>query len=244
MEKSPQGKEQKEPEKTDAPTLKQSEQLNISLIIDTYDDIFSDFDPRPYHERVLSEDFLTEVRHRHLPHKKGGLEVRFLVPDSIRDQKVEAVIKRRLKAYFKEEEKELGKLLSDKRKIGYIYITVGALLLSSIAFVIVNYSNNLWARIFELLLAPAAWFGMWEGLSKVLDHEEIRESQFLLSRRLSESVFNFIPESEALKGPAPPELQSKLKEFAKEQVREVGKPRESEPPSKKIIKETIKEGLK
>ncbi|MBI2151367.1 hypothetical protein HYU21_01420, partial [Candidatus Woesearchaeota archaeon] len=31
---------------------------NISLVLDSYDDIFSDFDPRDYSEKALSEDFL------------------------------------------------------------------------------------------------------------------------------------------------------------------------------------------
>ena len=34
---------------------------DISIWLDNYDDIFSGFDPKPYSERVLSDDFLTEV---------------------------------------------------------------------------------------------------------------------------------------------------------------------------------------
>ena len=35
---------------------------NISLILDSYDDIFSDFDQRDFSERSLSDDFLIECR--------------------------------------------------------------------------------------------------------------------------------------------------------------------------------------
>src|SRR5690349_704077 len=34
----------------------------LSIWLDTYDDIFSDFDPRPLNERALSDDFLSEAR--------------------------------------------------------------------------------------------------------------------------------------------------------------------------------------
>ena len=33
----------------------------VSLWLDTYEDIFSDFDPRPYGQRALSEDFVAEA---------------------------------------------------------------------------------------------------------------------------------------------------------------------------------------
>ena len=35
---------------------------NISLILDSYNDMFSDFDPRSFSERALSDDFLSECK--------------------------------------------------------------------------------------------------------------------------------------------------------------------------------------
>ncbi len=206
-----------------APSLKQSEQLNISLIIDTYDDIFSDFDPRPYHERALSEDFLVEVRRRHIPHKKGGLEVRFLVPDSVRDIRVEAVIKRRLKGYFKDEERMSSKKIFDMVKRGYVYLTIGALVLLGTAFVGISFGDNIYARVIDLLLAPAGWFGMWEGISMIVKHDENLETLLDLDEKLADASFVFIPESEAIKA-----LSTQ----------------EAEPGNREVIKEAIKEGIK
>ena len=51
----------------------------ISLIIDTYDDIFSDFDPRPYSQRALSDDFLLEARKASKDKVSGTFELNFLV---------------------------------------------------------------------------------------------------------------------------------------------------------------------
>ena len=39
------------------------DKAQVSLVLDTYDDIFSDFDPRPYDQRALSGDFLDAARH-------------------------------------------------------------------------------------------------------------------------------------------------------------------------------------
>ncbi len=227
------------------PPLKQSEQLNISIIIDTYDDIFSDFDPRPYHERALSEDFVAEVRRRHVPHKKGGLEVRFLVPDRVRDQKSEAIIKRRLKYYFKDEEKVIEKHINDRRRRGYMYISFGALVLTTITIVGVNYPDNLPVKVIELLLAPAGWFGMWEGIGKVIEREENFESERALFRQLSDSVYTFIPESEALKGgPIFTEAEPFAKEVAKEAVREIIEEAKSPQKQNSIVKKALKDVIK
>ena len=38
----------------------------ISIAIDTWDDMFSDFDPRPFNMRALSEDVMAELKKRHV----------------------------------------------------------------------------------------------------------------------------------------------------------------------------------
>lgn len=73
----------------------------VSLWLDSYDDIFSDFDPRPYSQRALSDDFLEEAKKAVKEKKTGELELRLLVPHSQRDLEKEIIIKRRLREYFK-----------------------------------------------------------------------------------------------------------------------------------------------
>jgi hypothetical protein len=46
----------------------------IKLMLDTYDDIFSDFDPRPFSQRTLSEDFLEEARKASREKEMGNIE--------------------------------------------------------------------------------------------------------------------------------------------------------------------------
>ncbi len=61
-------------------------EANISLIIDDYEDIFSDFDPRDYIERAISDDFIQECK-RSARDKLKGIELRILVPKDKRNFK-------------------------------------------------------------------------------------------------------------------------------------------------------------
>ena len=60
----------------------------ISILLDNYDDIFSDFDPRPYSERSLSDDLLNEARKASRDKNTGRLELRFLISEKMRDVKL------------------------------------------------------------------------------------------------------------------------------------------------------------
>ncbi|MFH1447800.1 MAG: hypothetical protein ABIG39_02965 [Candidatus Micrarchaeota archaeon] len=182
---------------TESP-IKQREHLKISLILDDYNDIFSDFDPRPYNLKALSEDFLSEVKRRHIPEQKGRLEMRFIIPEKVRVRKIELMAKRRLRSYFQQESKSIQRLIHSRKRRGYAYILFGAVLLISVTFLGVTYPDNFWAAMAELLLTPPGWFGMWEGLGKVVERDENILKQLELSKRLSVSEYVFISESEAL----------------------------------------------
>ena len=49
-------------EKEEQINAKKFREGNISIVLDSYDDLFSDFDPRPYRIRALSDDFLLECK--------------------------------------------------------------------------------------------------------------------------------------------------------------------------------------
>src|SRR3989344_4144937 len=78
---------------------------NISLILNDYNDIFSDFDPRPFASRALSDDFLVECK-KAARDKEGSIELRLLVPKKKRDQKSEYEIKKRLREHFEKHFRE------------------------------------------------------------------------------------------------------------------------------------------
>ncbi len=73
----------------------------ISLWLDHYDDIFSNFDPRPYSQKALSDDFLLETKRASRDKVSGQIELKFLVKAEMRNKKQENLIRRRLKEHFK-----------------------------------------------------------------------------------------------------------------------------------------------
>ena len=147
-----------------------SELREITIQLDTYDDIFSDFDPRPYPQRELSEDFLKEIQRRYMEDKRGRFEVHFTIPSTERDTKEEALIKKRLREHFAFVVAREAEIIRNTKARGYLYILAGAaVLLSDVFALAVLNESSIFYRILSVLLVPAGWYGMYTGMGKVID---------------------------------------------------------------------------
>jgi hypothetical protein len=153
----------------------------ISLILDTYDDIFSDFDPRTLDKRALSDDFLIEIKRATKEKKFGVIELNFLIPLEQQKEAKEEMIKKRLHEHFRRHYELVKKEIDSVRHNGSLMIFVG-LVLSILAaiFVYPNESHNILKNIILVLIEPAAWFTVWEGANKVFDtwKEQLPELEF------------------------------------------------------------------
>lgn len=142
--------------------LKMSE---ISLWLDDYSDLFSDFDPRLYAERSLSQDFLAEIQRASRDKATGQIELKFLIPSAKRNHNDEAMIKRRLKEHFK---KHFDNIKKDKDKmvnLGSMLTIIGILLMFAATFVLFKYQNTgLMTSFMVVFLEPGGWFFFWEGM--------------------------------------------------------------------------------
>ncbi len=137
---------------------------NISLILDTYDDIFSDFDPRPFSERSLSDDFLQECKRASMD-KEDRLELSFLVPKKERNIGHELIIKKRLKSHFQKHAQEKQKKVRAIKREGFIWFAFGALVMFGSTFL---YDlPQFFFRFLFIVAEPAGWFMFWEGLGKI-----------------------------------------------------------------------------
>jgi hypothetical protein len=146
------------------------QEKEISIWLDSYEDIFSDFDPRPYEQRQLSDDFIKEIQRRYLEDPKGRFEVHFILPSSERDLQKEAIVKRRLKEHFKDMVKKEKETIKNLQLRGYIYIIVGAIiLLANTAALFFLEERSIEYQILAVLLVPAGWYGMFTGIGKVID---------------------------------------------------------------------------
>lgn len=164
----------------------------ISIAIDTYDDIFSDFDPRDILERDLSEDFINELSHRHRQSPKGKYDMVLVAPKEIENPAVEKKIISRLNRYFHHKYLRYKKTIDELRIRGGIYVMFGMLLLAS--FTLLAYYGKLDKLTLELvgiIFMPLGWFGIWEGFSKIIEIPFKLNNDTQVYKRLSKASYKF-----------------------------------------------------
>ena len=163
---------------------------NISLVLESYNDIFSDFDPRSYSERALSDDFLGECRKAARDKDEVGLELILSIPSKLRDLSNESKIKKRLKNHFHkhfiEKENEIKKL----KKEGIHWMIIGSILLffaTILRTYIVTFLTNFILVVFE----PSGWFSFWEGLGKIFITSKEKEPETIFYKKMSNACIIF-----------------------------------------------------
>jgi hypothetical protein len=164
---------------------------DISLWLDDYNDIFSDFDPRDASVRAISVDFLEEAK-RAATDKDLGLKLNLLIPKEKRNQKTEHIISHRLKNHFEHHHRILKKEKKSLIKSGMLFVLSGIIIMALAAYILVNYENKTTVTSFLLiLLEPAGWFFFWEGLNIVLFKPKEKESELDFYKKLSHAEIIF-----------------------------------------------------
>lgn len=167
----------------------------VHIALDTYDDIFSDFDPSPYQIRVLSDDFLKEVQKRYVENKDRTFEVRFSLPNSMRSIKTENIIKKRLKDYFTAQYRHTEHEIERHRKNGGIYLFFGFIMMVINIFLTSYSEQYLYAvKILEILLVPLGWYYIWSGIQKVSEIPKSLREHKKFYDKFRNAVFYFISE--------------------------------------------------
>lgn len=147
----------------------QPETSEISLRLEQYSDIFSDFDIRPYGKRALSVDFLDEIKRAVNNGNEGKIELILHVPEKERKEYEEIIIKERLTAHFK---RHYHLLLKEKRHVmnlGISMATAGVVFMIIATFLLFkDPAKSLLLSFLIVLLEPAAWFLLWEGMNQII----------------------------------------------------------------------------
>jgi len=162
----------------------------VSIAIDSWDDVFSDFDPRPLEERTLSEDFVNELQKRHYEQPSGALLVKIWAPPRLRDAATEALVCRRLQECFALRAERMRTAIRRERRRGAVFFVCGFLCLAAMAFTTLFVTlPQAWRALLEITLMPLGWFGMWEGVGKMVDLDREAVQQRTLYRHLAEATF-------------------------------------------------------
>jgi hypothetical protein len=167
---------------------------STQIALDTYDDIFSDFDPLPYETRILSDDFLNELGKRYAETHKGELIVIFTIPKGARSEKVENIVKKRVKDYFKARHAKAKKLVDEDQKKGFL--RVGVAIISYLPIII--FSEPVLSHIAPLL-SVLAWYFLWTGLDKLLEVPGKLVAEMNFCDRFHRAKYNFVDEETVVK---------------------------------------------
>jgi len=165
---------------------------SVSIHVDDYDFIFSDFDPRPFSKRALSEDFLREARRFAVESKAGSLELDILIPKSSRNLEVEATVKKRLRDNFRNGFEELRKEHDWLVKKGIFMAIAGFAMTIGAACVsfYLGQSSLLFVILF-VVLEPAGWFTFWTGLDQLFYEARKERPELEFYEKMSKADISF-----------------------------------------------------
>ena len=165
----------------------------ISLILNNYDDIFSDFDPRPFSQRALSEDFLSESKRATREKSSGGIDLKFLIPKEKRNVQTENMIKKRLNDHIKKHFNQLKGEIDSIKKRAYRMIALGIIIMFGAAIVSYLQSRTLIAHLLLVLLEPAGWFIFWTGLDQIFYEAKKKSPDYEFYEKMTRVDIKFMP---------------------------------------------------
>ena len=174
-------------------TQKMLQQSEISLLLDSYDDIFSDFDPRPYNQRALSQDFLAESQRAARDKASGQIQLKFMILGSRRDAVHEALIKKRLKEHFKKHLEEARVQVNHIIRQGVVFSVIGVVLMFAATLVLFRSPETTMLTSFLVIfLEPAGWFFFWEGLNLVIFESKKMRPNLKFYEKMAKSELSFL----------------------------------------------------
>jgi hypothetical protein len=164
----------------------------IRIILDSYEDIFSDFDPRPYNIRALSTDFLEEIERASVDKHDETIELTLLVPKKIKKTHNEEVIRKRLHEHFMKHFHHLKKERNGLYKEGVWFIIGGLLLMIIATFFLFKHEDTSFIITFlTIICEPGGWFLFWEGLNLLIFESKKINPKLNFYRKMHTSKINF-----------------------------------------------------
>lgn len=162
----------------------------IVISLESYDDLFSDFDPGSYKVRGLSDDFLIECKKASMD-KDSVSEIIFLVDKKKRKTILEKQITSRLKSHFQKHFLIKKKEMHAIKRTGGLWFLAGAVIMT-LATYLHSFDGGFFLDFIQVLSEPAGWFMFWEGLDKVFIDAKVHLPDYEFYRRLSNSNIMFM----------------------------------------------------
>ncbi len=170
--------------------MSEKECYEIRMQLESYEDIFSDFDSRPFNERALSDDFLLETKKASLD-KGEKMDILFFLAKEKRNTNDETTIKKRLLAHFKRHSLLLQQEQKKVVKTGIFFTATGIILMFLATFFLFRYENNFIASLVIIILEPSSWFLFWEGLTLLIFTSKKKQPERVFYEKISHAHIFF-----------------------------------------------------
>lgn len=164
----------------------------ISLWLDSYDDIYSDFDSRNYLKRRVSEDFIDELKAALTFGDDGYPEDLVLsIPANLRKKEIEGEIVTNIKRQFHRYLEQLDGINRRNLFKGRLFLGTGVIIMgidSVIAYwVKITYPTVL----LRVILEPAGWFLIWNSFDLLLSYYKSIRGETLLHKKMDQLHIRF-----------------------------------------------------
>lgn len=163
----------------------------LNLWLDSYDDIYSDFDSRHYLKRRISEDFLHELRIELKYKERHAGDMILLLPQTQRDEAAEQVIAKSLTDFFSAQFYFHSNKCRKKLNKGMLFLAAGVIIIVLNSWVSYYAAVSFPVITLKVLLEPAGWFLLWAALDFLFyDFAELKKERIFF-KELSQMHIHF-----------------------------------------------------
>lgn len=169
----------------------------VNILLSSYNDIFSDFDPSSYSDRTLSDDFIHQAKKIAQNKGENNISLTFFLPVDKRNPQEEKIITARLSSFFKSLHNHFDLMLRKLTKTGILLTIAGIILMIAASYLSFTQPDRYHLHLLLVLFEPAGWFMLWMGLDHLVyaSKETKVELSFYSKMQKSEIIFcDFVPE--------------------------------------------------
>ena len=164
----------------------------ISIWLDKYDDLSSEYDSSHFKARTLSDNFLTEVRKLVHEVESANVELKFNLMADEQNPETEEVIISNIHEYF------AHKADIAKAEMRQILRTGGLLSAAGFAIIIFmvtvghNFSELMLVKGLEMMIDPLGWFLVWNGLDMVFVQSKKEQPTVDFNLKMTNAKLSFM----------------------------------------------------
>ncbi len=160
--------------------------------IDSYDNLFSDFDSRHYAQRQISSDFFDEARKIIQEINPEKFALNLIIPQKKRNHRLEKIIIHRLHTIFKNYLHKEKKAYLEFIHRGILVVSIGIVAMTTAAIIDYFQIINFYTTMLTTFLEPGGWYCTWFGLDSIFysGTQKRREIHFYQKLATAEILFH------------------------------------------------------